>query len=122
MTLFNAVHDVLGGAMDCFYQDAVYIEVGHPRINDFADAGDCPETEHPCKVQIDTNSRGQRADSSVSTRGGMFKVLTQSLDVIPKAQDKIRYTPIGDPEHTFTIIALVETDPANVYYKVAVER
>ena len=122
MSLFEGVHDVLTGAMECIYQDAVYISVDFKRQNDFQDASDCVETEYPCKIQIDTNRRDQRNDSGVNTREGLIKILTQTLPVIPKPQDRIRYAPIGDDEHLFKVIDLVDTDPVNTYYKVKVER
>ena len=123
--LFSGVHDVLTGAFTPLYQDAVYVQ--HVTLdddnaaNDFKDPVRAPQ-DHPCKVQIDTSSRGQRSDGGVRIRGSRAKILTESLAVIPKAQDKIKYTPIGDSEVTYTVIDYVGTDPVNTYYIVTVER
>ena len=80
--LFRGVHDVLTGAFTSLYQDAVYVQ--HVTLdddnaaNDFKDPVRAPQ-DHPCKVQIDTSSRGQRSDGGVRIRGSRAKILTESL-------------------------------------------
>lgn len=130
MNLAASINAILDPVAASIWSDGVLYRESDPVAN--APAGDDSDfdpsgildtatakpaaTAHPCKVQPDDGSRGQRAGSSVETKGETIFVLASSLPFIPRANDRIEATFPGQPTQEFSIASITGQDPAGIYY------
>jgi hypothetical protein len=118
--MLSGINGVLSSVFTPLYGDATYTAIRSTGGGDFDEPSEAA-TDYPCKAQINDSMSNPRGDGDTQTATRFVMVLTASLPVVPRAQDTITITPVGEAAQTFRVSALTERDPANTYYLLEVD-